>query len=92
MLTVAIIQIPELRLGHIADALNQVFLIFPNYALGMGVVQLSTNFQFTRDCSKFSLEFICPAFPDTFCCAKRKEFKKLDSLKSRILKIYFVFQ
>lgn len=72
MLSVVIIQIPELHLGFIADALNKIFLIFPNYALGMGIVQLSTNYQLERQCPNYNLDFLCPAFPDSFCCAKRK--------------------
>lgn len=72
MLSVVVIQIPELRLGYIADILNQIFLIFPNYALGMGIVQLSTNFQLAKQCHYYNVEFLCPVFPDSFCCAKRK--------------------
>jgi hypothetical protein len=70
MLTVVIIQIPEFGLEYVADILNSIFLIFPNYALGMGIVQLSTNYQIARDCMKWNLEFICPVFPDSVCCAK----------------------
>lgn len=72
MLSVVIIQIPELHLGFVADALNKLFLVFPNYALGMGIVQLSTNYQLERQCPNYNLDFLCPAFPDSFCCAKRK--------------------
>ncbi|CAL8096130.1 unnamed protein product [Orchesella dallaii] len=72
MLSVVIIQIPELRLGYIADILNKIFLIFPNYALGMGIVQLSTNYQLSKQCPNYNLDFLCPAFPNSFCCAKLK--------------------
>ncbi|ODN05940.1 ATP-binding cassette sub-family A member 3 [Orchesella cincta] len=72
MLSVVIIQIPELHLGYIADILNKIFLIFPNYALGMGIVQLSTNYQLSKQCPNYNLDFLCPAFPNSFCCAKLK--------------------
>jgi len=71
MLTVVICQIPELRIGHVADLLNDIFLIFPNYALGMGIVQLSINYQLNRQCSsQLNLEFLCDAFPENLCCAR----------------------
>ena len=71
MLTVVICQIPELGTQHVADLLNNVFLIFPNYALGMGIVQLSTNYQLNQQCSsELNLEFLCDAFPDNLCCAR----------------------
>jgi len=73
MLSVAITQIPELDLSEVATLLNKIFLIFPNYALGMGVVQLSSNYQLQQQCASFNLEFLCPAFPKSFCCAKCKQ-------------------
>ncbi|XP_035705489.1 ATP-binding cassette sub-family A member 3 isoform X2 [Folsomia candida] len=72
ILTVVMIQTREFQLESLADTLNSIFLIFPNYALGMGIVQLSTNFQFARDCVRFNLEFVCPAFPSSVCCSKLK--------------------
>lgn len=72
MLAVVIISVPEFHLGYISDELNKVFLIFPNYALGMGIVQLSTNYQLSRQCPNYNLDYLCPAFPDSFCCAKCK--------------------
>jgi len=71
MLTVVICQIPELQIFHVAELLNDIFLIFPNFALGMGIVDLSTNFQLNKQCTKeLNLEFICDAFPDNICCSK----------------------
>lgn len=70
ILTVIIIQTPEFELESVADTLNNIFLIFPNYALGMGIVQLSVNYQFAKDCAMNNLEFLCPVAPDSYCCAK----------------------
>lgn len=71
MLSVVILRTPELQLGYVADVLNQIFLVFPNYAVGMGIFQLSTNFQLSKQCHiYYNLDYFCPAFPDTVCCAK----------------------
>jgi len=71
MLTVVITQIPELGLGHVSELLNDIFLVFPTFALGMGIVDLSTNYQLNRQCSReLNLEFVCDAFPDNLCCAR----------------------
>ncbi|ODM97667.1 ATP-binding cassette sub-family A member 3 [Orchesella cincta] len=74
MFAIALIQNPEFGLEELADSINKYALIFPNYALGMGIVQLSSNFQLSKSCSQhFNLEFLCSAYPDSICCNKLKE-------------------
>lgn len=73
MLTVVIVQIPDLKLGAVVSTLNDVFLIFPNYALGMGIVQLSTNYHYQKLCSEVELEYICDSYPDNPCCVQSND-------------------
>lgn len=73
MFAVSLIQNPEFQLEALADEMNKYLLVFPNYALGMGIVQLSTNYHLTKSCSQnFNLEFLCLAYPDSVCCNKCK--------------------
>lgn len=73
MFAVSIIQNPEFHLEELANELNKYLLIFPNYAFGMGIVQLSTNYNLAKSCAQnFNLEFLCDAFPDNVCCMQCK--------------------
>nr|XP_015801059.2 phospholipid-transporting ATPase ABCA3 [Nothobranchius furzeri] len=66
-LAVTIMTIPALHLDHLAHLLDKVFLIFPNYCLGMCVSQFYQNFEFIKFCtsSPFS-ELICKTLNITY--------------------------
>ncbi|CAL8074946.1 unnamed protein product [Orchesella dallaii] len=73
MFAIALIQNPDFGLEEMADSINKYALVFPNYALGMGIVQLSSNYQLSQSCAQhFNLEFLCSAYPDSICCNKLK--------------------
>ncbi|KAM4598643.1 phospholipid-transporting ATPase ABCA3 [Polymixia lowei] len=50
-LTVTIMTIPELKLQHLSHLLDKVFLIFPNYCLGMSFSQFYQNYKFISFCT-----------------------------------------
>uniref|UniRef100_A0A3Q3GMJ2 ATP-binding cassette, sub-family A (ABC1), member 3b n=1 Tax=Labrus bergylta TaxID=56723 RepID=A0A3Q3GMJ2_9LABR len=58
-LAVSIMTIPELDLQDLSRLLDKVFLIFPNYCLGMSFSQFYQNYQFISFCttSDFSKSF-----------------------------------
>lgn len=41
---------PELKLQHLSHLLDKVFLIFPNYCLGMSFSQFYQNYEFNSFC------------------------------------------
>uniref|UniRef100_A0A8C4H0N4 ABC transporter domain-containing protein n=1 Tax=Dicentrarchus labrax TaxID=13489 RepID=A0A8C4H0N4_DICLA len=49
-LAVTIMTIPELNLQHLSHLLDKVFLIFPNYCLGMSFSQFYQNYEFNSFC------------------------------------------
>ncbi|XP_061703260.1 phospholipid-transporting ATPase ABCA3 isoform X2 [Syngnathoides biaculeatus] len=50
-LTVTIMTIPELNLRNLSRLLDKVFLIFPNYCLGMSFSQFYQNYEFITFCT-----------------------------------------
>uniref|UniRef100_A0A4W5MXT9 ATP binding cassette subfamily A member 3 n=1 Tax=Hucho hucho TaxID=62062 RepID=A0A4W5MXT9_9TELE len=50
-LTVTIMTIPELNLQDLSRNLDKVFLLFPNYCLGMSFSQFYQNYQFISFCT-----------------------------------------
>lgn len=68
MLSFVIVSIPELNLAKVAETLNNLFLVFPNYAVGIGIVQLSTIYQIQQQCQSFASAYFCATLPNHFCC------------------------
>uniref|UniRef100_A0A8C2X0L4 ATP binding cassette subfamily A member 3 n=1 Tax=Cyclopterus lumpus TaxID=8103 RepID=A0A8C2X0L4_CYCLU len=66
-LAVTIMAIPELNLKHMSHLLDKVFLIFPNYCLGMAFSQFYQNYEFVSFCpsSPWS-EVFCNLFNITY--------------------------
>ncbi|KAL3053729.1 hypothetical protein OYC64_006118 [Pagothenia borchgrevinki] len=50
-LSVTILAIPELNMKHMSYLLDKVFLIFPNYCLGMSFSQFYQNYEFITFCN-----------------------------------------
>nr|UOU03312.1 ATP-binding cassette subfamily A3-1 [Brachionus rubens] len=66
LITVNILSLPTLNLLDVSIALEWVFLIiFPNYALGQGTVDLYDNYNKIKLCSNF--EIFCSSFPNQCC-------------------------
>uniref|UniRef100_A0A3Q0S9J7 ATP binding cassette subfamily A member 3 n=1 Tax=Amphilophus citrinellus TaxID=61819 RepID=A0A3Q0S9J7_AMPCI len=66
-LAVTILAIPELELQHLSHLLDKVFLIFPNYCLGMSFSQFYQNYEFISFCtSSFVTEIICKEYNITY--------------------------
>lgn len=80
MIVVAIVTIAEFNLGTLADKLNDVFVIFPSYAVGNGMVQVSKNILLKEQCanifsSEESYELACVLSNiGQFCCTTGKMF------------------
>ena len=81
-MAITILQIPQLDLLEVADVLDWVFMILPQYNLGIGLVQISSNSQLHRFCpSGFAPPlyfFDCNADKESprcnqQCCEKCKE-------------------
>ncbi|KAM8824363.1 phospholipid-transporting ATPase ABCA3 isoform 1-T4 [Synchiropus picturatus] len=59
-LAVTIMTIPELQLRNMSRLLDKVFLIFPNYCLGMSFCQFYQNYEFITICTQNQMtEDIC---------------------------------
>ncbi|MGH0172914.1 UNVERIFIED_CONTAM: hypothetical protein FKN15_075079 [Acipenser sinensis] len=59
-LTVTIMGIPELDLVDLSRTLGKVFLLFPNYCLGMAISDFYQNYEFMQFCtSSFMSKIIC---------------------------------
>uniref|UniRef100_A0A8D0D6S7 ATP binding cassette subfamily A member 3 n=1 Tax=Sander lucioperca TaxID=283035 RepID=A0A8D0D6S7_SANLU len=59
-LTVTIMTIPELNLQDLSHLLDKVFLIFPNYCLGMSFSQFYQNYELISFCTSSELsEKVC---------------------------------
>ncbi|XP_077413237.1 phospholipid-transporting ATPase ABCA3 [Vanacampus margaritifer] len=54
-LAVTIMTIPELHLQNLSHLLDKVFLIFPNYCLGMSFSQFYQNYEFISFCTSSPL-------------------------------------
>ena len=80
ILAITILQTPDLDLTHIADVLDWFFMLLPQYNLGIGIVQISTNSLFHRICP-FALDLgtCAEGFvlynPESFCCTQCKLWK-----------------
>uniref|UniRef100_A0AAZ3PIM6 ABC transporter domain-containing protein n=1 Tax=Oncorhynchus tshawytscha TaxID=74940 RepID=A0AAZ3PIM6_ONCTS len=66
-LTVTIMTIPELYLQDLSRNLDKVFLLFPNYCLGMSFSQFYQNYQFITFCTPNPVTMaFCRAFNITY--------------------------
>ncbi|CAG7827997.1 unnamed protein product, partial [Allacma fusca] len=70
MLIVIILDVPEFDIQDLTDTLHNVFLLLPNYALGMGIVQITSHHDLQEFCGTFDLTSFCAQSPDFICCVK----------------------
>ncbi|CAL8072882.1 unnamed protein product [Orchesella dallaii] len=69
ILAITILQIEELELTNVADALEWVFMFFPNFDVGFALSQLSLNRQVQSACGLIG-RGLCDVDPDSVCCTK----------------------
>ncbi|GFT89233.1 ATP-binding cassette sub-family A member 3 [Nephila pilipes] len=78
LLTVTILEIPDLDMKSVADVLDYIFAVFiPNYDLGRAIGNLYQNQQFNKFCNREDFQFACefeipPAFAYVKPCCKGK--------------------
>uniref|UniRef100_A0A673N665 ATP-binding cassette sub-family A member 3-like n=1 Tax=Sinocyclocheilus rhinocerous TaxID=307959 RepID=A0A673N665_9TELE len=66
-LAVTIMTIPELKLVDLSHLLDKVFLIFPNYCLGMSFSEFYQNYEIITFCtSSVFAEYICKYYNITY--------------------------
>ncbi|XP_055050856.2 phospholipid-transporting ATPase ABCA3 [Misgurnus anguillicaudatus] len=66
-LAVVILSIPELKLQDLSHLLDKVFLLFPNYCLGMSFSQFYQNYEVITFCTSSKLaEYICKYYNITY--------------------------
>ncbi|XP_057202451.1 phospholipid-transporting ATPase ABCA3 [Triplophysa rosa] len=66
-LAVIIMTIPELHLQDLSHILDKVFLLFPNYCLGMSFCQFYQNYEFITFCTSSAMaEYVCKYYNVTF--------------------------
>nr|XP_033770036.1 ATP-binding cassette sub-family A member 3 [Geotrypetes seraphini]XP_033770037.1 ATP-binding cassette sub-family A member 3 [Geotrypetes seraphini]XP_033770038.1 ATP-binding cassette sub-family A member 3 [Geotrypetes seraphini] len=66
-LAVTIMSIPELGLVKLAQTLDKVFIILPNYCLGRSISDFYQNYEFIQFCtSSFDAAFFCKVFNITY--------------------------
>ncbi|CAG7716860.1 unnamed protein product, partial [Allacma fusca] len=61
---------PELGLVEIATLLHNILVCFPNYALGMGIAQITVHKDLKDFCEPFDLQVMCPLDEYFICCRK----------------------
>ncbi|KAI9562460.1 hypothetical protein GHT06_009893 [Daphnia sinensis] len=59
LITVVILQIPELQLVEVASVLDWIFMTLPNYSLGMAFNNLYTNSRAVEYCTRPIVVFAC---------------------------------
>lgn len=66
-LAVIIMTIPELHLQNLSHILDKVFLLFPNYCLGMSFCQFYQNYEVITFCTSSTMaEYICKYYNVTY--------------------------
>ncbi|CAG7824302.1 unnamed protein product [Allacma fusca] len=72
--TVFILQTPEFGLFELARTVHDVFVFcVPNYALGMGIAQVTMRNDLKGLCQNFNLESMCKLDKDFICCRLYQE-------------------
>lgn len=72
LITVTILRIPDLELGHVADLLDWIFLLFPSYAMASGITDLYNNWRIIGICRKEIFDFLCEIKSFANPCCKRE--------------------
>lgn len=72
LITVVILQIPELQLVEVADVLDWIFMTLPNYSLGMAFNNLYTNSRAVEYCTRPIVVFACKTGLRPNPCCKSK--------------------
>uniref|UniRef100_A0A8C1UZ45 ATP binding cassette subfamily A member 3 n=1 Tax=Cyprinus carpio TaxID=7962 RepID=A0A8C1UZ45_CYPCA len=66
-LAVTIMTIPELKLEDMSHLLDKIFLIFPNYCLGMSFSEFYQNYEIITFCTSSDFaDFICKSYNITY--------------------------
>lgn len=71
LITVTILRIPDLDLGHVADLLDWIFLLFPSYAMASGITDLYNNWRIIGICKKEIFDFLCEVKSFANPCCKK---------------------
>lgn len=69
-----ILRIPDLDLGHVADLLDWIFLLFPSYAMASGITDLYNNWRIIGICKKEIFDFLCEVKSFANPCCKSELF------------------
>uniref|UniRef100_A0A8C1CH62 ATP-binding cassette, sub-family A (ABC1), member 3b n=1 Tax=Cyprinus carpio carpio TaxID=630221 RepID=A0A8C1CH62_CYPCA len=65
-LAVTIMTIPELKLEDMSHLLDKIFLIFPNYCLGMSFSEFYQNYEIITFCTSSDFaDFICKSYSES---------------------------
>nr|XP_045614978.1 phospholipid-transporting ATPase ABCA3-like isoform X2 [Procambarus clarkii] len=74
VITVTILRIPDLELGHVADLLDWIFLLFPSYAMAAAITDVYSNYRSTEICSRSTVSLICSlGIAPNPCCRETGE-------------------
>uniref|UniRef100_A0A8C2PTK1 ATP binding cassette subfamily A member 3 n=1 Tax=Cyprinus carpio TaxID=7962 RepID=A0A8C2PTK1_CYPCA len=66
-LAVTIMTIPELKLEDMSHLLDKIFLVFPNYCLGMSFSEFYQNYEIITFCTSSDFaDFICKSYNITY--------------------------
>ena len=85
LITVVILQIPDLQLLEVADLLDWIFMVLPNYSLGMAFNNLYTNARAVEYCTRPLVALACSAGirPNPCCKGKKKKERKKKENKEK---------
>ena len=93
LITVVILQIPDLQLLEVADLLDWIFMVLPNYSLGMAFNNLYTNARAVEYCTRPLVALACSAGirPNPCCKGKQNTLKKKTNKKKTKQKMKMFF-
>lgn len=85
LITVVILQIPELELVSLAEFLDWFFMVLPNYSLGVAVNNLYTNSRAVEYCTRPIVVLACKTGLRPNPCCKGTPFPHIASFHFRIV-------
>lgn len=94
LITVAILQIPELQLVELAEGLDWIFMVLPNYSLGMAFNNLYTNSRAVEYCTRPIVIFACKTGlrPNPCCKGGFIHFIQFRFIDKNVIILFFVFK
>lgn len=68
-MAVFVLKIPDLGTEDVATALDWIFaIVFPTYCMGSGIMNVYTNYGYTKGCEATGYPLVCEVDNTSPCC------------------------